>query len=146
MIPLKFMGPLDLIRHPLIFTGITLPEFIRWYFWEQPSRILRVYFEYLRAFVEIFSFIFLVRTLIAPWRQIADPYQKRGFNLGQFSQTLTLNVVSRIIGLIFRSVTLIFGLAATVALTVFFAAFYMAWLSFPIVFWVGLTYVFSAAF
>lgn len=140
------MGPLDLIRHPLIFTGITLPEFIRWYFWEQPSRILRVYLAYLRAFIEIFSFIFLVRTLISPWRQITDPYQKRGFNLGQFSQTLTLNIVSRTIGLIFRSITLFFGFGAVVLLTVCCAAFYMAWLLFPIVFWVGLTYVFSAAF
>ncbi|MDP6562048.1 MAG: hypothetical protein QF793_03945 [Candidatus Peribacteraceae bacterium] len=140
------MGPLDLIRHPLIFTGITLPEFIRWYFWEQPSRILRVYFAYLRAFVEIFSFIFLARTLFSPWRQITDPYQKRGFNLSRFSQTLTLNVVSRTIGFIFRSVTLFFGLAAVVALTVGFAAFYMAWLSFPIFFWLGLSYVVSAAF
>ena len=140
------MGPLDLIRHPLIFTGITLPEFVRWYFWEQPSRILRVYFAYLRAFVEIFSFIFLVRTLISPWRQITDPYPARGFNLSQFSQTLTLNIVSRTIGLIFRSVTLFFGLASVVALTIGFGFFYMAWLSFPVVFWVGLTYIFSAAF
>jgi hypothetical protein len=140
------MGPLDLIRHPLIFTGITLPEFVRWYFWEQPSRILRVFFDYLRAFVEIFSFIFLARTLFAPWRQITDPYRKRGFNLTEFSQTLTLNVVSRVIGFLFRSVTLFFGLIAVVVLTVGFAAFYMAWLSFPIVFWVGLTYIVSAAF
>ena len=130
----------------MIFTGITLPEFVRWYFWEQPSRILRVYFAYLRAFVEIFSFIFLVRTLISPWRQITDPYPARGFNLSQFSQTLTLNIVSRTIGLIFRSVTLFFGLAAVVALTICFGFFYMAWLSFPVVFWVGLTYIFSAAF
>jgi hypothetical protein len=140
------MGPLDLIRHPLIFTGITLPEFIHWYFWDQPKRILTVFFEYLRALIEIFSFIFLVRTLFSPWRQITDPYQKRGFNLSQFSQTLTLNMMSRTIGFLFRSVTLFFGLAAVVILLVCFAAFYLAWLAFPILFWVGLTYVFSAAF
>mgnify|MGYP006865011742 CR=1 FL=1 len=140
------MGPLDLIRHPLIFTGTTLPEFIRWYFWEQPSRILRLYFAYLRAFVEIFSFIFLVRTLISPWRHITDAYPKRGFNLNLFAQALTLNIVSRTIGFIFRSVTLFFGLTAVTVLTVCFAFFYMAWLSFPIVFWIGLTYIFSAAF
>lgn len=140
------MGPLDLLRHPLIFTGITLPEFVRWYYGEQPRKILESYFGYLRASVEIFSFTFLVRTLFSPWRQITDTYEKRGFNLGQFAQTLTLNGVSRTIGFLFRSVTLLFGLCCVVFLTVCFAMFYMAWVAFPIIFWVGLSYVISAAF
>lgn len=140
------MGPLDFIRHPLIFTGITLPEFVRWYFWEQPSKILRSYFAYLRAFVEIFSFWFLVKTMFSPWRQIQDGYPKRGFNLGMIAQSLTLNAVSRTIGFMFRFTTLCFGLCAVIALTVCFAFFYMAWISFPVIFWVGLSYVISAVF
>jgi hypothetical protein len=100
--------------------------------------------EYLRAFVEIFSFIFLARTLLSPWRQITDAYPKRGLNIAQISQTFTLNIVSRTIGLIVRSFILFFGFAAVIALTVLFAAFYMAWLSFPIVFWIGVTYLISA--
>lgn len=138
------MRVVDLIKHPLIFTGITVPEFLRWYFWAQPANILRSYFAYLRAFVEIFSFVFLVRTLFSPWRQITDPYPKRGVNLGAISQTFTLNVVSRTIGFLFRSITLIFGLIVVVALTVLFAAFYVSWLAFPILFWVCISYIFSA--
>ena len=137
------MGPADLVRHPLLFLGVTLPEFIRWYFWDQPSRILRIYFQYLRAFVEIFSFIFLVRTLVAPWKQIADPYPTKGFNLNQIAQTLTMNAVSRTIGFLFRVVTLFVGFCAVVALTLGFSLFYMAWLLFPVAFWIGLVYVFS---
>ena len=137
------MGPADLVRHPLLFLGVTLPEFIRWYFWDQPSRILRIYFRYLRAFVEIFSFRFLVRTLVAPWKQIADPYPAKGFNLNQIAQTLTLNAMSRTIGFLFRVVTLFIGLSFVVALTFCFGMFYMAWLMFPVAFWVGLVYVFS---
>ena len=135
------MGPLDLIRHPLIFTGITVPEFIRWYIFDQPSKILRKYLEYLRACIEIFSFVFLVRTLFSPWRQIADPYQKRGFNLNYFLQTLTMNTVSRTIGFLFRSVTLFIGLGFVVALTFGFALFYLAWLAFPVLFWMGASYL-----
>lgn len=140
------MGPLDLIRHPLIFTGITVPEFIRWYFWDQPMKIMRSFFDYLRAFIEIFSFIFLVRTLFSPWRQITDRYPKRGFNLTEISQTFTLNVVSRTIGFIFRSVTLLLGLIFIILLTVVFAAFYLSWLAFPIVFWICISYLFTALF
>ena len=140
------MGPLTFIRHPVIFSGITVPEFIRWYFWEQPRAILQSYFSYLRAFMEIFSFVFLLRTLFSPWKQITDLYPKKGFNIGQFAQTLTLNMVSRTIGFLFRVITLVFGLLAITTLTVVFGMFYVLWLTFPIVFWLGLGYVFSPIF
>ena len=135
------MGPLDLIRHPLIFTGITLPEFILWYFWHQPRRIIRSYNAYRRAFVEMFSFLFLLRTLISPWRQITDTYQKRGFSLSLFSQTLTLNVLSRTIGFLFRIVTLILGIFFLLLLTACFALYFVVWLVFPVLFWIGVTYI-----
>ncbi|MBT5236986.1 hypothetical protein HOL63_01285 [Candidatus Peregrinibacteria bacterium] len=138
------MGPLDLIRHPLIFTGITVPEFLRWYFWEQPSAIMRRFFDYLRAFIEIFSFIFLVRTLFSPWRQIKDKYPDRGINIAAISEAFTLNMVSRTIGFLFRIVTLFIGIAFIITLTVVFAAFYLAWLVFPLLFWVCISYLFTA--
>lgn len=137
------MGPLDLVRHPLIFTGITLPEFIRWYFGRQPLRILQSYVAYLRAFVEIFSFLFLLRTLFSPWRQITDGYPSQGFNIGKIAQAFTLNVVSRTIGFLFRTTTLFFGLVSVLLLTVCFGIFFMAWMAFPLMFWVGFTYVLS---
>jgi hypothetical protein len=140
------MGPLDLIRHPLIFTGITVPEFLRWYFWEMPSKIMRTFFDYLRAFIEIFSFIFLVRTLFSPWRQIKDKYPERGINIAAISEAFTLNMVSRTIGFLFRIVTLFIGIAFIITLTVAFAAFYLAWLVFPLLFWVCISYLFTALF
>lgn len=136
------MGPFDLIRHPLLAAGITLPQFLRWYFVEQPMGILQKYLDYLRAFFEIFAFVFLLRTLISPWRQITEPYgPERGFNLQQFGQALTLNIVSRTIGCIFRSVTLCIGLVTVTMLSVGFGLFYLAWVGFPLLFWVGLSYV-----
>lgn len=138
------MGPLDLIRHPLIFTGITIPEFIRWYYWVQPSKILKQFFEYLRAFIEIFSFIFLVRTLFSPWRQITDKYPKRGLNINAIAEAFTLNMVSRTIGFLFRIVTLFMGIFFVITLLVVFAAFYVAWLVFPLLFWVCISYLFTA--
>lgn len=140
------MKPLQVLRHPFVFTGITLPEFVRWYFMEQPNKILSTYFAYLRAFVEIFSFVFLLRTMFSPWKQIADVYPQKGFNLSAMSQSFTLNMVSRTIGFLIRFFTLVMGLAFIVVLTVLFGMFYMGWLTFPLLFWIGFSYVFSAAF
>lgn len=140
------MGIFDLLRHPLIFTGITVPEFVRWYYWLQPRAILMSYFAYLRSFVEIFSFTFLFRTLFSPWKQISDGYPKKGFDIGQIAQSFTLNMVSRTIGFLFRMFTLTFGFIAVTVLTVWFGAYYLLWLCFPIVFWFGLGYVLSPVF
>jgi len=84
--------------------------------------------------------------MFSPWRQIADTYPSKGFNLSAMSQSFTLNMVSRTIGFLFRFITLVFGIVSVVLLTVLFGLFYMGWLTFPIMFWVGLTYIASAAF
>lgn len=137
------MGLLNLLRHPLLLTGVTVPEFIQWYFFVQPQKILRGYFAYFRAFLEIFSFVFLLRTLLAPWKQIVASNEHKGFNLSMFAQNLTLNIVSRTIGFLFRICTIVIGLASLVVLTYLFAAFLIVWLTFPLLFWVGLTYFFA---
>jgi len=138
------MGPIDLIRHPLIFTGITIPEFIRWYYWVQPSKILKKFFDYLRAFIEIFSFVFLIRTLFSPWRQIKDRYPKNGLNISAIAEAFTLNMISRTIGFLFRIITVFMGIVLVLVLLVAFATFYMLWLVFPLLFWVCLSYLFTA--
>ena len=138
------MGPLDLIKHPLIFTGITVPEFLLWYFWEQPRSIVRSYIAYCRAFFEIFSFVFLLRTLFSPWKQIRSTYPHKGFDLGAISQALTLNMFSRTIGFLLRIITLIYGVVFMVLLTAAFTVFFMLWIAFPVLFWVCISYVFTA--
>ncbi len=137
------MGLLNLLRHPLLLTGVTLPEFVHWYFFVEPRKIIHSYFDYFRAFVEIFSFLFLIRTLIAPWKQITDAYPSKGLNLGAIAQTFTLNAVSRVIGFIFRSFTVCIGLIFLLILTFLFATYLVVWLMFPLLFWIGLTYVFA---
>ncbi len=140
------MHPLTVIRHPLIFTGISVSEFLRWYFLEIPLKILRAYMAYLRAFVEIFSFHFLLRTLVSPWKQIKGMYAVQGLNITALSEALVLGMVSRTIGFLFRIVTIALGLAATAAITILFSVLIVAWLLYPLLFWTGLTYVASALF
>ena len=138
------MGPIDLIRHPLIFCGITIPEFIRWYFIGEPKRIVLKYIEYFRAFWEIFSPIFLLRTLFSPWKQIKDSYPQSILHFGPWMEALTLNITTRVIGFIFRIVAFVIGLIAQILLFVGFLGFLIIWIGFPVIFWIGLTYILTA--
>lgn len=137
------MALLNLLRHPILLSGVTLPEFVQWYFFVQPKKIVQSYFAYFRAFLEIFSFVFLLRTLFAPWKQISEALPSKGFNIGLIAQAFTLNMVSRTIGLLFRTCTICIGIFFLFGLTFVFATFLVIWLTFPLLFWVGLTYFFA---
>lgn len=138
------MGPLDILRHPLLLAGVTIPEFLRWYFFVEPTRIMRTYVAYLRALCDIFSFLFLLRTLLSPWKQIRDSYPIKGLNFTAISEAFVLNCLSRGIGLLFRLVTIVIGTAFVLLTTVLFAFYYMAWLTFPILFWLAVTHLISS--
>lgn len=138
------MQPLDLIRHPLVFFSIAFRDFLKWYFLEKPVRILKTYWEYCKAFNEVFSFGFLLRTLFSPWKQITDKYPSKGFDIGQIAQTFTLNVTTRVIGFIFRIFAFAFGLLMHLVLLAGFVAFFSAWLLFPVLFVWGVVYLFQS--
>ncbi len=109
-----------------------------WYFLEYPRAMVGKYLTYARVFGEVFSFVFLLRTLLSPWKNIHDSYPTRGFNLNLILQTLTFNVITRGIGAIVRLGAIVMGLFVQVALFVGFAAYIAIWMLFPIVFLWGL--------
>ena len=131
------------VRHPLLLPSIFWGTFLSWYFWEEPKRIVKNYASYARAFEEIFSFVFLIRTLLKPWKNITDAYPQKGFNIGAIAQAFTLNMTARMIGFLFRFVTLLFGIAIQVTLLAGFLAYLLLWLFFPAIFLYGLGYLFQ---
>ncbi|MBM3231004.1 hypothetical protein FJZ28_01620 [Candidatus Peregrinibacteria bacterium] len=140
------MRAVNVVLHPFLFAGITVPEFLHWYFFERPSRIVRSYLAYLRALSDIFAFAFLIRTLLSPWKQITAVYPVKGMNLTAIGESLTLNCLSRTIGMLFRLSAICMGMAVIAILTVFYGAYTLAWLVFPLFFWVALAHISSALF
>jgi len=137
------MTPLSVLRHPFLFTGITVPEFLHWYFLEQPAKIMRTYIGYLKAFTDIFAFLFLLKTLLAPWKQIRDVYPTKGFNIQQIAEAFILNCLSRSVGCTIRIIAIVIGFCSVALLTLLFGAYYMLWLLFPVLFWVGIAHLIS---
>lgn len=112
--------------------------FLPWYFLERPREIVRMYVSYAAVFGEIFSFLFLLKTLFAPWKNIKDSYPNRGFDLNLILQAWMFNGIVRSIGAIIRLGAIITGLAVQAGLLVGFAAYLLLWVFFPIFFLLGL--------
>ena len=103
-----------------------------WYFIKRPLLIVRSYQNYAAVFAESFSFVFLLRTLIAPWKNITDAYPKRGFDLNLMLQTMMFNVITRAIGCVVRVGAIFCGLVVQAALFAGFCSYLVLWLLFPL--------------
>ena len=126
-------------RYALLWT--TLWGFVSWYFIEKPVRIFARYFDYTTAFAEIFAFVFLLRTLLAPWKNIVDVKKKPGFNLSEFGQHVVFNATSRVIGMIVRLTALAIGMIVELALLVGVIVFVMTWFAYPAIAVVAMTFL-----
>ncbi|MCK5015508.1 MAG: hypothetical protein KAS32_00390 [Candidatus Peribacteraceae bacterium] len=108
-----------------------ITSYLPWYFIEHPTKIIKTYFKYARAFFEIISVIFLLKTLLSPWKSIADEYPTNLMNIGEIAQVFTLNMTTRIIGLLFRLVALLFSIVSHICLLAGFLAYLLFWLTYP---------------
>jgi len=107
-------------------------SFMYWYYSERPHEIVHSYLQYAHAFSEVFSIIFMLKTLFKPWKSITDSYPTKGFNIGAFAQTLTLNLTSRVIGFIFRLFAMVTALLIQIALIGAFTTYLLVWIVFPL--------------
>ncbi|MDD5469284.1 MAG: hypothetical protein PHO92_00570 [Candidatus Peribacteraceae bacterium] len=129
---------------PLRLLRIFLRRFLPWYFMAQPVRILRAYVAYAAALGEIFSIVFLLKTLVSPWKSIADTYPKNMLLLGRVIQVFTLNCTARAVGAVVRITVILVGIAAQIALLACFAAAFFFWITFPLLAVLGCQLVYNS--
>lgn len=126
---------------PLLIPTVLFAEFLPWYFLHVPRVIFRMYVGYARAFATIFSILFLLRTLVSPWKSIADQYPASMLQLGTVFKVWTLNCTARGVGLVVRTITIIAGLILQVLLLIAFVTVMSIWIGFPLFALVGMEYV-----
>lgn len=110
--------------------------FIKWYFFEIPSKILKQTYEYIIAISQIYSFIFLLKTLFYPWKGQIYAYQEKGFDIGFIMKVWTANMVSRIIGAIIRFFTIITGLIISIVVFILGLFVWVIWFTYPVLFFI----------
>ncbi len=134
-----------LIPHQLALR-IALGVFLPWYFLEMPMAIINAYGAYARAFWEIFSIPFLLRTLLSPWKNVVDPYPKNKFDLNAIFQALVMNLISRMVGCVVRLVMIALGVVVHVCCLVLFTAWLTLWVTYPAILMLGSVYLLRTIF
>ncbi|MSR68134.1 hypothetical protein EXS65_04940 [Candidatus Peribacteria bacterium] len=114
--------------------------FFHWYYLEAPAGILRGYAAYARSFAEIFPFLFLLRTLFSPWKNIVDRSPMHGIDLKKITEKLSLGLLACMVGFFVRILTILLGLIAEMLLLAATILYLTVWLTFPILLVLGTAY------
>ena len=102
-----------------------------WYYGKRPAAILKGSAAYLSTCAEIFSFIFLLKTLLSPWKAIRDTGSKRR-GLSLLAESVVFNATSRGAGCVVRLITLVFGLIGECAIAAICLGYFLLWITFPV--------------
>jgi hypothetical protein len=134
-----FVGFASVLRHPQFLASVLTTEFLPWVLWQEPRHILRTYAEYAKAFHEILSVPYLLKTLLSPWKGIAEEIPSI-VRWDQFLQAFFVNLVTRVIGMVIRLITIVLSIALQIALLALFAILFVGWFVFPILAVIGISF------
>lgn len=77
-------------------------EFLFWHYGEGLNIYIKKWLSYFDWIIHYFSLPLLIKTLFAPWKRLVIVDKKPGFDFKRFFETVTFNLISRIIGAIVR--------------------------------------------
>jgi len=125
-------GLLRLLKRPQFLAQIFAMDFIPWVLFEEPRNILRAYVAYAHAFADILSVPFLLKTLVSPWKGIAEEMPSIVF-WDKFLQAFFVNLVTRMIGMVIRLFAIVLSLVMQILLFALFLMFFVGWFIFPLI-------------
>lgn len=103
-----------------------------WHYLKAPKEILKAWVNFLRFNWYFFSIPLLLLTLFKPWkRDTTEP--RRGFDPKEWLETLAMNLLSRAIGLVIRTLVICIGLILEIIILFFGPVFLLIWLIMPII-------------
>src|SRR3989344_6954049 len=111
-------------------------RFFGWHYTFAPRQIIEIWIGFLAATLHYFSVGLLLRTLVSPWHRDTTGYG-RGFDFKRYLSIWSLNMVSRGVGFIVRSVTIVLALLAEVLIAVIGLMFLALWFTAPLIIFVS---------
>ena len=85
-----------------------LAEFILWHYTQGFRELFRAWMSIQRFFVQFFSLPLLFKTFFTPYRRMYEK-RNRGFDAENFLEIVTINLVTRIVGILIRVILIAVG-------------------------------------
>ncbi len=108
--------------------------FFIWHYTQGVKNFFRIWKNYLEFFWYRYSIGRFAKTLFSPWKRDISRVGERGFRPILFVQALMLNIITRIIGSLVKSVVIIIGLTLESLVIILGTLLLIIWLLAPLVF------------
>lgn len=131
----------SLANQGLLLLAVLWNDFLPWYLLKKPLNIIKDYFAYASVLWRICSFVFLIKTLFAPWKNISDSYPDHWFDIVGVARALSMNLTARSVGFMVRLGTIAFGIMLEVCVLLFFTMYLIAWILFPFAIVIGIPFL-----
>lgn len=106
-------------------------EYTFWHYGRAISEMFELFGNFAWFFYHFFSIGILSRTLFSPIWRLQEKYSK-GFDPQAFFESFIVNIISRIVGFLLRSILIISGIIAEILVFLLFIISFVAWIFFPI--------------
>ncbi len=118
----------------------------QWHFSFMPKRLLEIWKNFLKFGLYYFSVPLLLTTFFSHFHRYKWEYPTRGFDLGKILETAFSNLISRIMGMIFRFPLIIVGTLFEIFLIFTGVLVIIFWIFLPLFLILAFFYGFSLLF
>ena len=107
-------------------------SWIIWRFYESPRSLFFIWKNFLEFNMNFFSIHLLFATILSPWRRLQWRYP-RAFSPQEYLGVFISNIFSRIIGFVLKSILIVVGVMAEIAIFIFGLAAILFWMVLPMI-------------
>lgn len=107
-------------------------KWLRWHFIEESKTIFKAWRNFLYFNFNYFSISQLLKTFFSHWRRYRDFYG-RGFDIKRYIQVFISNTISRVLGVIVRTITILIGLTVEFFIFVGGIFVFLFWVLLPVI-------------
>lgn len=108
----------------------TFLGYLKWHYSKALIATFSLWKNILYFLFNFFSIRSLLGNFFTPWKRLADSYPKK-FDLKVYFFTFIVNIITRIVGMILRSIIIFIGLACCVIYIIFLPVTLVLWLALP---------------
>ena len=106
--------------------------YLKWHYGKAILSIWQSWKNFLYFILEFFSLSLLFKNFFDPWKKMTDSYPK-SFSLKAYFFAFLTNQISRLIGIVMRTLLIIIGLICYITLTLLFPLALAVWLILPFI-------------
>ena len=109
-----------------------LPNYFLWHYTRAFQNIWGIWMNFFWFTYNFFSLPILLKTLFLPWQRMGEEY-KKGFDIKEFSETLVINSLMRVVGIFMRLAVILVGSIALLAVAFLGLGMFLLWALLPLV-------------